>query len=952
MLMLDAINWKKVICYFLISLFLGIPILGIVTSDLGQSSEDNILENIREANYTADEPCVIGYYNPTGSNNSDDCIAASAGYYVVDDSWTESITNGFGVTIAAGEGHTCAILDDGSVSCWGANSDGQLGDGTTTNRNTPTQTSSLGPDRTAVAITAGRFHTCAILDDGSVSCWGENLEGRLGDGTTTDRNTPTQTSSLGTDRTAVAITAGEYHTCAILDDGSVSCWGYNGNGGLGDGNNIDRDTPTQTTDLGLGTRAVAITAGGFHTCAILDDGSVSCWGWNTNGELGDGTNTDQYTPTQTSSLGTGRTAVAIDAGRYHTCTILDDSSVSCWGRNNYAQLGDGTNYNQNTPTQTSSLGTDRTAVVITAGASHTCAILDDGSVSCWGRNTYGQLGDGTNTASLTPIQTSSLGTGRTAVEISVGFYHTCAILDNESVSCWGYNGYGQLGDGTNTARNTPTQTSSLGSNRAADAITAGYDHECVILDNVYVSCWGRNHKGQLGDGTTTDRNTPTQTSSLGSGRTAVAITAGEDHTCAILDDGSVACWGDNGYGKLGDGTTTNRNTPTQTSSLGPDRTAVAISAGKHHTCAILDNGTVSCWGKNDYGQLGDGTNYNQYTPTQTSSLGTGRTAVAITAGDYHTCVILDNESVSCWGKNNIGQLGDGTYDHRITPTQTSSLGTGRTAVAVSSGANHVCVILDDGSVSCWGHNYYGQLGIGTTIPKISTPTQTSSLGTDRTAVAITAGYHHTCAILDDGSVSCWGENVYGQLGDGTTTSQNTPTQTSSLGTGRTAVEISLGKYHTCAILDDGSVSCWGENTYGSLGDGTNNDWLTPTQTSSLGTGRTAVTISAGNTHTCAIIDDGSVSCWGKNDVGQLGDGTTTSRNTPTQTSSLGTGRTAVAIDAGYYHTCAILDDGSVSCWGKNGNGQLGDGTTTNRNIPTQTSSLGVGRTAVAITAGI
>ncbi len=214
---------------------------------------------------------------------------------------------------------------------------GQLGDGTTTNRNTPTQTSSLGTDRTAVAITAGHSHTCAILDDGSVSCWGRNNYGQLGDGTTTDRNTPTQTSSLGTDRTAVAITAGHSHTCAILDDGSVSCWGRNTYGGLGDGTNTDRNTPTQTSSLGTDRTAVAITAGDFHTCAILDDGSVSCWGYNGYGGLGDGTTTDRNTPTQTSSLGTDRTAVAITAGHGHTCAFLDDGSVSCWGWNIYGQ---------------------------------------------------------------------------------------------------------------------------------------------------------------------------------------------------------------------------------------------------------------------------------------------------------------------------------------------------------------------------------------------------------------------------------------------------------------------------------------------------------------------------------------------------------------------------------------------------------------------------------------
>jgi alpha-tubulin suppressor-like RCC1 family protein len=359
-------------------------------------------------------------------------------------------------SITGGGAHTCAILDNGSVSCWGYNGNGGLGDGTTTNRSTPTQTSSLGTDRTAVATSAGSSHTCAILDDGSVSCWGYNSRGQLGDGTNTQRNTPTQTSSLGTDRTAVAITGGDYHTCAILDDGSVSCWGNNSRGQLGDGTTTDRNTPTPTSSLGTDRTAVAITGGNRHTCAILDDGSVVCWGLNYYGGLGDGTTTDRTTPTQTSSLGTDRTAVATSAGRYHTCAILDDGSVVCWGRNNYGQLGDGTNTKRNTPTQTSSLGTDRTAVAITGGDYHTCAILDDGSVSCWGWNDYGQLGDGTTTDRNTPTQISTLGNERTAVAISTGSKHTCAILDNGSVSCWGDNYYGQLGDGTTTDRFTPT----------------------------------------------------------------------------------------------------------------------------------------------------------------------------------------------------------------------------------------------------------------------------------------------------------------------------------------------------------------------------------------------------------------------------------------------------------------------------------------------------------------
>jgi len=370
--------------------------------------------------------------------------------------------------LSSGGQHTCAILDDGTVSCWGSNLYGQLGDGIeNTRRNrpetrlVPTLTTSLGTGRTAVAISSGDYHTCAILDDGSVSCWGENSDGRLGDGTTTQRNTPTQTSSLGTGRTAVAISSGVYHTCAILDDGTVSCWGNNGDGQLGDGPTTNRSTPTQTSSLGTGRTAVAISSGGFHTCALLDDASVSCWGYNGDGQLGDGTNTDRSTPAQTSSLGTGRTAVAISSGDRYTCAILDDGSVSCWGYN-WGNIGDGTTIQRNTPTQTSSLGTGRTAVAITSADMHTCALLDDGSVSCWGRNWGGRLGDGTTTDRYTPAPTSSLGTNRTAVALSSGGGHNCALLDNGTVSCWGRNLSGELGDGTQINRNTPTPTASLG----------------------------------------------------------------------------------------------------------------------------------------------------------------------------------------------------------------------------------------------------------------------------------------------------------------------------------------------------------------------------------------------------------------------------------------------------------------------------------------------------------
>ncbi|MDA8568476.1 hypothetical protein N9L15_04235, partial [Euryarchaeota archaeon] len=906
-------------------------------------------------------------------------------------------------------------LDDNTVTCWGDNTDGRLGDGTQVDRSSPTQTSSLGSGRTGIAITSGSDHSCVIIDNGTISCWGNNDYNQIGDGTNSDRLTPTQTSSLGTGRTVAVserdldndgilnifdtfpfpiysqpdllgfqegsiftdttLSSGNEHSCAILDDGSVSCWGYNNDGQIGDGTTVQRTIPTPISSLGIGRTAVATSSGFYHTCAILDDGSVSCWGRNSNGELGDGTNIDSLIPTQTSNFGTGRTAVVISVGDSHTCALLDDGTVSCWGNNNDGKLGDATNSNRNTPNQTSSLGANRTAVALSVGEHHTCALLDNGTVSCWGNNQYGQLGDGTTTSRNTPTPISSLGTGRTAVAISSGKYHTCALLDDSSLSCWGYNNDGQIGDGTTTQRNTPTQTSSLGIGRTAVAISSGHRHTCAVLDNASVSCWGSNQFGQLGDGTTTSRNTPTPISSLGTGRTAVAISSGGSHTCALLDNRTVSCWGLNYYAQLGDGTNTDRNTPTQTSSLGnttnPRTVALSvrdfdndgilnifdvhqildvressISSGDSHTCALLNNGTVSCWGRNNFGQLGDGTTTDRGTPTQTSSLGTGRTAIAISSGTFHSCALLDNGSVLCWGSNWNGQLGDGTTTHRNSPTLTSSFGVGRTAIAISAKGSHTCALLDDGSVTCWGYNEQGQLGDGTNIDR-NIPTPTSSLGTGRTAVTISSGVFHSCAILDDDSVSCWGSNSNGQLGDGTTTNRNIPTQISSFGIGINALAISSGTFHTCAILDNGSVNCWGYNNLGQLGDGTTTDRNIPTQTSNFGTGRTAVVISTGRFHTCAILDNGSVSCWGKNAEGQLGDGTTTNRNSPTLTSNLGTDRTAVAI-TNDNHNCAVLDNSTLSCWGTNNYGQLGDGTTTNQNSPTQTSSFGTNQMALLV----
>ena len=304
---------------------------------------------------------------------------------------------GSGMTaIAAGADHTCALTTTGGVKCWGYNSYGQLGDGTTTNRTTPVDVSGLSSGVTAIA--AGYRYTCALTAAGGVKCWGSNGFGQLGDGTTTDRHTPVDVSGLSSGVTAIAV--GEWHTCALTAGGATKCWGYNPYGQLGDGTTTERHTPVNVSGLSSGVTAIAASA--YHTCALTAGGAAKCWGYNPFGQLGDGTTTNRITPVNVSGLGSGVTAIA--AGWYHTCAVTTGGAAKCWGYNPYGQLGDGTTTERHTPVNVSGLSSD--AQAISAGEGYTCALTSSGEIKCWGYNSSGQLGDGTTTDRHTPVNVS------------------------------------------------------------------------------------------------------------------------------------------------------------------------------------------------------------------------------------------------------------------------------------------------------------------------------------------------------------------------------------------------------------------------------------------------------------------------------------------------------------------------------------------------------------------
>lgn len=697
-------------------------------------------------------------------------------------------------------------------------------------------------------ISTHYLHVLTLQTDGTVWAWGVNNYGQLGDGTNINRNSPIRVSGLDG---VISISAGEFHSLALKADGSAWAWGY---GVVGDGTWYHRNYPVRVLNL---DNVVDLCAGAYHSLALKADGTVWAWGINYDGQLGDGTVTSRSSPVKVSSLSQ---IVAIEAGYFHSLALKSDGTVWAWGSNLAGELGNGTSTGSSTPVQVSSL---TNAVSISAGYLFSTALKDDGTAWAWGSNYNGQLGDGSTLYKTIPVQVKDL---YGVISISAGYKHCLAQRTDGTVWAWGSAEIGALGDGTYiTYRVVPCIVPGF---KETKDIIAGFMFSIALRADGTVWAWGGpNSPGIYGNGAGDWFSfVPRQLQFSFDPKGYSMISGGQQHSFALKPGaiGTVRAWGSNSLGQLGNGTTVDSHSPILVTGL-KNVKSIASDGGAFHSVALRPDGLIWAWGLNLYGQLGDGTNANSLAPKQVIAINSVR---SVAEGYLHTLALVDG-AVQSWGWNQHGQLGtDNTIDYAF-PVSVSGL---NKVKSISGGSRHSLALKSDGTVWAWGWNEYGQLGDNSVLDK-SSPVQVAGLSD---AAAVSGGVWFSLALEADGTIWAWGSNASGQLGNGTGADSLIPVRASGLDKVKA---VAAGADHSLALKADGTVWTWGHNGYGQLGDGTLVTRFSPVRVSDL---TDVMAIACGVENSFAIKADGTIWAWGYNNSGQLGDGTTVSRTRPVQ----------------------------------------------------------------------
>lgn len=687
--------------------------------------------------------------------------------------------------------------------------------------------------------------------------------------------------------TVPAIAVGNSHACVVNVLGRVLCWGDNRSAQLGWG----AVTPYESTPgpvVGL-PAIVAVGARATHSCALAANGTLYCWGGNQSGELG----RDSITPYEAGVGAVGlQKIINFDIGQTHTCAVNSEGRVFCWGSNDRGQLGTGaaTPF-EAMPQEVAGVGN---VVAVSLGEWHSCALSAGGLVHCWGDNLLGALGTGVTGGQF---ETPQLVAGLDKVTaIHAARHRTCARITDAGVSCWG-----------NAGGNAQPSPVHVLEGSKLQALALADFHACALQSDDSLECWGTNREGQLGAGLVSDHEFPPV--AVGGGP-YLAVDVGPVHSCAIEQDGGVTCWGDATRGRLGGPVPVFESTmPVAVSDIDD---ALQQSVGDFHSCLRHADGTVSCWGSNQLGQLGLGfIGGDVAVPTKLPGL---KSVTSVQSGRRHACALLADASAVCWGTAYEGALGAGTPPASAAPTPVNASGLDD-AVGLAAGDRHTCAVRASGAIDCWGANDAGQLGRGFTGAPAFVPGQVP--GITQAQQVHTRGAH-SCALLADATVQCWGPNASGQLGRGTMTPfETSPAPVMGLAG---VVALGVGDRHACAqtsVAGLDEIYCWGSDLFGQLGNGAVGD----PQPAPVSVGSELMLLTVGDNGACARAATGVV-CWGSNARGQLGNAIASPVDAPQPSPAFDEAET---ISMGLSHTCAMDASGTVACAGYGYEGQLGNG---------------------------
>lgn len=667
----------------------------------------------------------------------------------------------------------------------------------------------LLPPQHGGSVAGGRDHGCRLEPGGLVLCWGLNLHGEVGDGSTLARPAPV---AVSTSTTFARVRAGYDDSCALTASGVPWCWGMS----FG---------PTPQPLAGTPGPFVDLVVGAAHRCGLTEDGEAWCSGSNASGQLGDGTT--QPRPNVWVLVDTEARFRQLSAGPTYTCGVSRAARIWCWGTHDYV-----------TPLPREVATTERFTAVA-SGASDTCALAAEGSIWCWG-NTWG------------PPRTIPAG-GPVLEQLWGGqrgiTWVYCGLAADHGAWCFGYPSSGGLGDGrlSGYPESSPTPVSG---GLAFTELGVGERHTCGRTTGGGVACWGDNRELGLGIGPTPWATTPVPVQGAPA---FAAITAEDTHACGLTVSGAAWCWGEGKLGALGSGDDEMRAFPTPVSG-GPS--FASLETAWNRTCGLDTTGAAWCWGENPLGELGDGTTTARTVPTPVAG---GHTFIQLsTRGVRHGCGLEADHTLWCWGSNWNGSLGDGTTTQSSQPVQVQS---GILFSQVATGNSQTCALDQAGIPYCWGWpeatgqgSYYGPL---TPSPVVGGLTFSSIHGSNVTMCGLTA----------QGEAWCWGRaGAWFGNGDATLDTVFTPVRVAA---GVTFSQLYLGQESMCGT-SAGQTFCWGNNK-SHLGDGT---VITRTTPVPVAGGLTFAMLGTSQRLTCGLDGGGAAWCWGENPYGGLGNGTT------------------------------------------------------------------------------